>query len=168
MTHHQNLVNPQLGNQTITKYMQDVKHNIDSLSLMNVAVDFDELSIRVLNYLGSAYSNISHTLQARATSITFEELFEQLLSYEAQMKILVHSAPPASTSFIALVTLPGPSSHRRQNNRSGRHHGQSQQSWPLPNHPPPPPPPPPLTPAIPNSSSSIVSATSSSTDPARA
>ena len=63
--------------------MQDVKHNIDSLTLVNVLVDFDELSIRVLNDLGPTYLNISHTLQARATQITFEELFKQLLSYEA-------------------------------------------------------------------------------------
>ena len=37
-------------------------HNIDSLALMNVSVDFDELSICVLNGLGSASSNISHAL----------------------------------------------------------------------------------------------------------
>ena len=94
--------------------MQDVKHN--SLSLMNVSVEFDELSIRVLNGLGPAYSNISQALQARATLITFEELFEKLLSYEAQMKILVPLAPPASSPATALVTSPGLSSHRRLNN----------------------------------------------------
>ena len=60
--HRQNLVSPQQGNQTITTYIQYVKHNIDSLALMNVLVDFDELSIRVLNKLGPAYSNISHGL----------------------------------------------------------------------------------------------------------
>ena len=49
MTHCQNLTSSQQGNQTIIKYMQDVKHNIDSLALMIVSVDFDELSIRVLN-----------------------------------------------------------------------------------------------------------------------
>ena len=76
MTHRQNLASPQLGNRTITDYMQDVKQNIDSLSLMNVYVDFDELSIRVLDGLGPTNSNISHALQARATPITFEELFE--------------------------------------------------------------------------------------------
>ena len=83
MTHRQNLASPQQGNQTITDYMQDAKHNIDSLALMNDSVDFDELSIRVLNGLGSAYSHISHALQARDTPFTFEELFERLLSYEA-------------------------------------------------------------------------------------
>ena len=83
MTHHQNLVSPQQCNRTIIDYMQDVKHNIDSLALMNVLVDFDELSIRVLNGLSLAYSNISHALQVWATPVTFEELFEQLLRYEA-------------------------------------------------------------------------------------
>ena len=91
--------------------MKDVKHNIDSFALMNVFVDFDELSIRVLNVLGPTYSHISHALQAQDTLVTFEELFEHLLSYEAQMKIFVHFTPPAS----ALVTLISPSSHCRSN-----------------------------------------------------
>ena len=111
MTHYQNLASPQQGNRTITEYMQDVRHNIDSLALMNVSVDFDELSIRVLKGLGPPYSNIYHALQDRETLITFEELFEQLLSYEAQMKILVLSAQPTSISAIVLVTSLDPSSH---------------------------------------------------------
>ena len=83
ITHRQNPASPQQGNHTIIDYMQDAKHNIDSLALMNVSVDFDELSIPVLNGLGSAYSNISHALQDLDTPLTFEELFEHLLSYEA-------------------------------------------------------------------------------------
>ena len=63
--------------------MQDFKQNIDSLALMNVSVDFDELSICVLNELGPAYSHISHALQVRDTPFTFKEFFEHLLSYEA-------------------------------------------------------------------------------------
>ena len=34
MIHRQNLVSPQQGIQTITAYIQDAKHNIDSLALM--------------------------------------------------------------------------------------------------------------------------------------
>ena len=85
--------------------MQDVKRNIDSLALMNVSVNFDELSIRVLKGLGPAYSHISHALQAQDTPITFEESFERLLSYEAQLRISVTLAPPASTLATTLVTL---------------------------------------------------------------
>ena len=63
--------------------MQDAKHNIDSLALMHVFVDFDKLSIRVLNELGPAYLNISYALQVRENPVMFEELFEHLLNYEA-------------------------------------------------------------------------------------
>ena len=55
MTHRQNLASPQQGNQTINDYIQEVKHNIDSLVLMNVSIEFDELSLHVLNDLGLAY-----------------------------------------------------------------------------------------------------------------
>ena len=107
--------------------MQDVKHNIDSLALKNVSVDFDELSIRVLNGLGPTYLRISYALKARDTPVTFEELFERLLSYEAQLRILIPLAPPASTPAIALVTSIGPSSHHRLHNCGGRNHSRSQQ-----------------------------------------
>ena len=52
MVHIQNFSSPQQGTRTITKYMLDVKHNIDSLALMNFPVDFDEVYVRVLNGLG--------------------------------------------------------------------------------------------------------------------
>ena len=52
----------QQGTQTITEYMQDVKHNVDFLALMNVPVDFDELYVCVLNRLDPAYLNLSHAL----------------------------------------------------------------------------------------------------------
>ena len=103
---------------------------------MNVSVGFDELSIRVLNGLGPTYSHISHTLQARDTPVTFEELFERLLSYEAQLRILVPSSPPTSTLATALVTSICHSSHRRSHNRGGRNHNRSQQSEPLLDTPP--------------------------------
>ena len=92
--------------------MQDVKHNIESLTLMNVPVDFDELSVCVLNGLGLAYSDLSHAFQVRETPVTFEELFKHLLNYEAQLQHSISSAPPATTPTIALVTMAGPSSHR--------------------------------------------------------
>ena len=102
--------------------MQGVKHNIGFLALMNVSIDFDELSILVLNGLAPAYSHISHALQARDTPVTFEELCEQLLSFEAQMQILVPLAPLASTPATTLVTSTGPSSYCWLNNCGGQNH----------------------------------------------
>ena len=109
--------------------MQDVKHNIDYLALMNVLVYFDELSIRVLNGLSPTYSNLSHALQVRETPVMFEELFEHLLNYEAQLRNLVPLAPPASISTTAIVTLFCSSSYRQSNNRGGCNPNRSLQSW---------------------------------------
>lgn len=85
--------------------MQDIKRGIDVLALMNVKVDFDELSIRVLNGLGPEYCIISHAQQARDTHVTFEELFEQLLSYDAQLKSSPMVLP--TTPVTALVDPTG-------------------------------------------------------------
>ena len=98
---------------------------------MNVSIDFDELSIRVLNGLSPAYSHISHALQAQDTLDTFEELFEHLLSYKTQLRVLVTSSPPASTPASAVVTSISSSSHRRSNKHGGRTHNRSQKSWTL-------------------------------------
>ena len=112
--------------------MQDVKHNIDSLTLMHVPVDFDELSIRVLNRLGPINSNISHALQVRETPVTFEELFEHLLNYEAQLQLSVFSTSLATTLATTLVTSAVPSYHYQLHYRGYRNHNRSQQSWALP------------------------------------
>ena len=109
--------------------MQDVKHNIDSLALMNVPVDFDELFVCVLNELGPAYLNLSHALQVRETPVTFRELFEHLLNYEAQLRHSVPLASPASIPTTTMITFPSSSSHLRSNNRGGHNPNWSLQSW---------------------------------------
>ena len=128
MVHFHNLASPQQGTRTIIKYMQDVKYNIDSLALMNVPIDFDELFVRVLNGLDQTYLNLSYALQVRKTSIMFEEFFEHLLNYEAQLRHFIPLAPLASIPATAMVTLLGSLSHRRLNNRGGRNPNRSLQS----------------------------------------
>ena len=63
--------------------MEDFKHHINSLALMNVPIDFDELFVCVLNGLGPAYSNLSHAFEVRETLVMYEELFKHLLNYNA-------------------------------------------------------------------------------------
>ena len=62
----------------------------------------------------------------------FEELFEHLLNYEAQLQLSVSSASPATTPTTALVTSIDPSSHCRSHNCGVRNHNQSQQSKAIP------------------------------------
>ena len=70
------LANLSHENQTITTYMQDIKNCIDSLVLMNKPMDFDDLSICILNGLDPTYSKLSHALKVRENLLDFEELFE--------------------------------------------------------------------------------------------
>ena len=55
---------------------------------MNNLVDFDDLSIHILNGLDPAHSKLSHALQVWETPLDFEELFEKLMNYEAQLKLM--------------------------------------------------------------------------------
>ena len=87
---------------------------------MNVLVDFDELFICVMKELGLAYSNLSHALQVQETPVTFEELFEHLLNYEAQLQDSVPLALPGSIPATAMVTLLVSLSHRQSNNLGRR------------------------------------------------
>ena len=47
--------------------MQDIKNCIDSLVIMNKPVNFDDLSICILNGLDPAYSKCSHALKVQET-----------------------------------------------------------------------------------------------------
>ena len=87
--------------------IQDVKHNINSLILLNVPIDFYKLSIHVLNRLGPTYSNLSHALQVRENPFTFEELFKHLLNYEAPTPTF-GSSPPFQRLPWLLYLVPRP------------------------------------------------------------
>lgn len=82
------LANLSQDTQTITVYMQNIKTCIDSLALMNKSVDFDDLSIRILDGLDPAYSNLPHALQVQDSPLEFKELFKILLNYEAHLRLL--------------------------------------------------------------------------------
>lgn len=65
---------------------------------MNKPVDFDDLSIHILNGLDPTYSNLSPALQVRDSPFKFEKLFEILLSYEAQLRLLNPQLASLSTA----------------------------------------------------------------------
>ena len=96
ITHCQNLASPQQGNRSILDYVQDVKHNIDHLAIMNVSIDFDKFSICVLNGLGPAYSHISHDLRARILQLLLRNSLSTYLVKRPNLRFwfLLHCSPP--------------------------------------------------------------------------
>ena len=87
----------------ITKYTHDIKSNIYVLVLINVIVDFDELSIRILDGLNPRYKGLADAIVTQENLIIFDELFEKLLSYETNL--LTSSEPPISSSSVAAIPV---------------------------------------------------------------
>lgn len=63
--------------------MHSIKICIDSLSCMNFPIDPEELILQIFHGLPKKYNDLHSALRARETLVSFEELYEKLLSLEA-------------------------------------------------------------------------------------
>lgn len=72
---------------TIAEFLQNVKASIDEFSLLGALFDEDDLTDKNLKALRDDYKELVWAVQVRDTSITFEELHEKLLNYEASLNI---------------------------------------------------------------------------------
>ncbi|KAL6269021.1 hypothetical protein ACE6H2_025932 [Prunus campanulata] len=109
------------GSLSITEFMQSIKTRADDLALLGAPLDEEEITDKILDGLGDEYKELVRAVQARDTSITFEELHEKLLNFEASLQ----SIPPEPHHFPATAN---PTS--RTNTRNWRpslpnkaHHG---------------------------------------------
>lgn len=108
----------QRGSRSVTEFLHSVKHIADELALIDAPVPNDDLTLYILNGLGSEYREIVAPIRTRATSLTFEELHDLLLGHERYLKRLeLASNPPVITANI---------SQRRYNNRSSQKNDKKQ------------------------------------------
>ncbi|RVW29890.1 Retrovirus-related Pol polyprotein from transposon RE1 [Vitis vinifera] len=89
------LKNPTKGSQNVTEYLHFVKACANELAILGTPLDPEFLTDKILDGLGNDYKELVHAVQARDTSITFDELHEKLLSFEA-------SAPAITTIVLHL------------------------------------------------------------------
>ncbi|KAA8515450.1 hypothetical protein F0562_018939 [Nyssa sinensis] len=108
------LKNPTKGSQSITDFLQSVKARADELALLGVLMDDDDLTEKILDGLGSDYKDLVHVVHARDTPISFDELHEKLLTFEAHLQekkpdpsYLPASANPAHCTPFGPVPLGG-------------------------------------------------------------
>ncbi|KAH7848995.1 hypothetical protein Vadar_011483 [Vaccinium darrowii] len=71
------------GSQSVTAYLQTLKATSDELALIDAPIHEDDLALHILKGLGSEFKEISGAIRARDTSISFEELHDKLVDYEA-------------------------------------------------------------------------------------
>lgn len=74
------------GNRSISEYMQDVRATADSLALVDCPVSDEDLFLTVITQLGPEFSNITSSLRARDSAISFDDLVDRLRDMEIQIQ----------------------------------------------------------------------------------
>ena len=73
------------GSDSVTAFLQSIKAKADELALLGAPLDAEDLTDKILDGLGDEYKELTRDVQARDTPITFEELHEKLLNFEASV-----------------------------------------------------------------------------------
>ena len=84
------------GSLDVSEFLQTIKARADELAILGAPVDIEDLSERILEGLGSEYTELARAVQARDTPISFDELHEKLLNFEASIHNTAQPYFPAS------------------------------------------------------------------------
>nr|CAN80108.1 hypothetical protein VITISV_035396 [Vitis vinifera] len=79
------LKNPSKGTMTVTDFLHSVKARTDELAILGAPMEEEDLTEKILDGLGDEYKELVRAVQARDTSISFDELHEKPLSFEASL-----------------------------------------------------------------------------------
>ena len=74
------------GTLSITDFLQSVKARADELAVLGAPVDNEDLTDKILEELGENYRELVRAVQARENAISFDELYEKLLMFEASLQ----------------------------------------------------------------------------------
>jgi hypothetical protein len=86
------------GNQSIQTYLHSVKSLADEISLIDHPIFEDDLTLYILNGLGTDFREIAGPIRARERPLTFEELHDLLVSHDAYLRRLEVSSHPLIAS----------------------------------------------------------------------
>ena len=73
------------GSDSVTTFLQTIKAKADELAILGAPLDAEDLTDKILDGLGDEYKELTRAVQARDMPITFEELHEKLLNFEASV-----------------------------------------------------------------------------------
>ncbi|XP_038701850.1 uncharacterized protein LOC119998576 [Tripterygium wilfordii] len=89
----------QCGSKSVSEYLQTMKVLDDELAQIDHPLCNDDMTLYVLQGLGSEYREIVAHIRAREKSLTFEELHEMLIPHESYLKHLEQNSPtPVATA----------------------------------------------------------------------
>ena len=70
----------------ITDFVYFVKARSDELAILGAPMDIEDLTEKILDGLDDEYKELVRVVQARDIVISFDELHEKLLSFEASLQ----------------------------------------------------------------------------------
>ncbi|RVW23831.1 hypothetical protein CK203_094448 [Vitis vinifera] len=76
------------GNQTVQEYLHIVKALVDKISLIDHLIADDDLTLYILNGLGSDFREIATPIREREKPLAFEELHDLLVGHDAYLRRL--------------------------------------------------------------------------------
>jgi len=88
------------GTLSIIDFLQSIKAKANELTVLGVPIDNEDLTDKILNELGDEYRELVRVVQARENAISFGELHEKLLMFEAFLHV-----PPKAVNFFLLTAL---------------------------------------------------------------
>ncbi|KAL7238349.1 hypothetical protein ACSBR2_004448 [Camellia fascicularis] len=92
----------------ISKYLQTLKAISDELALIDAPLPDDDLVIHILNGVGVEFKDLTADICARENPISFEDLYDKVVDYEAYLKQQENHSEP--------TVLSTNSTHRTSNN----------------------------------------------------
>jgi len=113
------------GSLGVSEFLQTIKARADELAILGAPIDFEDLLERILEGLGSEYTELARTVQARDTPISFDELHEKLLNFEASIHNTNNTAQPyfPASAHLANCAFSGQRHLPHSTYSSGRHTG---------------------------------------------
>lgn len=78
----------QRGSWSITEYLHAVKTLTDEIAVIDHPILDDDLTLYVLNRLGSDFREIAAPIHARESSLSFEELHDLLVGHDVYLHLL--------------------------------------------------------------------------------
>lgn len=70
-----------IGFRSVTEYLTDVKAKFDEIGLLDRPLHLDDVTLYVLNGLGSQYQDIASSIRLRERPLTFPELHAALVTH---------------------------------------------------------------------------------------
>ncbi|KAH0679604.1 uncharacterized protein [Solanum tuberosum] len=112
----------------VTDYLRDIHSIADELAIGGAPITDVQLTVRILQGLGTDYNTILIAIRSRETLIIYEELYEKLLDHEIFLKHEEAQLTPHITAAIAQRNNQAPSKNNNNQKQVGNT-SQGSQQW---------------------------------------